>query len=106
MLRLTKSTGKAKLSLAVGGLDPSTQHTVFGSEAACGTPHSQTDLEFLHFGVSDPEGDLIDTALINTEDPYGLRSVRIVEGTGTGGPRVTCVEGYFVEIGGSEVWIE
>lgn len=107
LLRLAKATGKARLTVALSGLPQPGTFTIFGSDAPCGTTHRPSDLEFSATFVTDANpSNIHSTRTISTQDPYGLRSVRIVEGTGTGGPGVACVQGFFVEINGTDVWIE
>jgi hypothetical protein len=94
--RETLTQGEAELTLALQGLSSSATYTVFGSRAACGQQHNQTDLEFLLSFNTDTAGEriMIETVEIAHE---GLNSFRVVHGNGTGGALVACARARFMD---------
>jgi hypothetical protein len=108
ILRLGAQVGKAKLSVAVGDLPTDGIHTIYGTRAPCGSPNASGDVRFKSSldAESDGMGFVASTRTITSKDPYGIRSIRVVEGEGIDGALVACTNGFVIlDIDGRNVWV-
>jgi hypothetical protein len=108
ILRLAAQVGKAKLTVAVGDLPTDGIHTIYGTRAPCGSPNTGGDVRFKSSfdAESDGMGFVASTRTITSKDPYGIRSIRVVEGEGIDGALVACANGFVIlDIDGRNVWI-
>ncbi len=105
---LSKTQPKARLSIALHfGVVESigTKYTLFGSRKACGTAHTAADTIFRQTVTSEGAG-AFGSGLIETQDPGGIQSVRIVKGQTLGGEQVACQKGFDITVTGMDVWTE
>ncbi len=86
--RTTVEDDTARLTLALQGLEPSTGYTLFGTDAACGSQHHQSDLDFIFGFTTDAAGG--EVAIETIEIAHEGASFRLVKGAVTGGPLVAC----------------